>query len=204
MPLLMFIRHGENDYVKEQKLAGRLPGVHLNEAGRKQASLLAQALADFKVKAIYSSPLDRAIETAQPISSILNLPINISDDLIEVDFGDWTGQGLKQLRKDALWKMVQQFPSLMRFPNGESFVEAQFRVCSLVEKKCKEYKPKDIILCISHSDVIKLAVVYYIGLGLDYFQRIQISPSSITTLSIQKSGSILVNLNHLSHELSRD
>lgn len=199
MSLLLLIRHAENDFVKKQRLAGRLPGVHLNETGLQQANAVAEALAiklkKSTVKAIYCSPLERTIETAEPIAAALHAEIIPRPGLIETDYGDWQNKTLKELRRRKLWKVVQNTPSLMRFPGGESFAETQTRICTEIETLRAQHTPKEIIICVSHSDPIKLAVTFYLGLPLDFFQRLIISPASITTLHVSDSGTHLINLN---------
>ncbi len=120
MPLLLLIRHGENEYVKTGKMAGRLPGVHLNERGRQQADQLAQALAHAPLKAIYASPLERALETAEPIAAGRKLEIQLRPDLMDNDIGKWQGRSWKALRRTKKWKLVQGAPSRFRFPEGRA------------------------------------------------------------------------------------
>ena len=120
MASLFLIRHGQNDAVGKT-LVGRLPGVHLNEAGHTQAGRLAQMLIDHPIKAVYASPLERTQETAQPIADLHGLPILTSPALIEINFGDWQGLGIERLAQQALWKTIQDNPSQVRFPGGESF-----------------------------------------------------------------------------------
>jgi probable phosphomutase (TIGR03848 family) len=196
MPAILLIRHGENDYVKKGRLAGRLPGVHLNQKGIEQAQALADKLRGAPIKALYSSPLERTLETAEPIAQALGLQVIPCDDLLEVNFGEWQGQSLKGLRRLKLWKMVQHSPATTRFPGGESFAEAQFRVCRALERLAGQFDDKDIIACVSHSDLIKLAVAYFLGLPLDLFQRLFIAPASFTVLALGPSGSYLVTLNY--------
>lgn len=195
MPTIILIRHGENEYTKTGRLAGRLPGVHLNEKGQQQAAKLAQVLATAPVKAIYSSPLERTLETAAPIAAALSLEITQRAGLIELDMGEWQGKTLKALRHLKAWRVVQQRPSLFRFPGGESFVEAQLRFVREIEALCALHDPKDLIICVSHSDMIKLAAAYYQGLPLDLFQRLMISTASMTTMHVGEEGAFLVNLN---------
>lgn len=199
MSLLLLIRHGENDYVKKKRLAGRLPGVHLNDTGRKQAEAVAHSLVPrlkkASVRAIYSSPLERTMETAEPIAEALDVEIIARPGLIETDYGDWQGKTLKDLGRRKLWKVVQNNPSLMRFPGGESFAETQNRISQEIEALRAEHTDKQVIICVSHSDPIKLAVGYYLGLPLDFFQRLTIAPASISTLLINNSGTRLLNLN---------
>ena len=196
MTIFLLIRHGENDYVKTGRLAGRLPGVHLNETGRLQAQSLAQKLAGAPIKAIYSSPLERAVETAAPIAEALNLEVVQRDGLLEVDFGDWQDKKLKGLSRLKAWKIAQVSPTRMRFPQGESFAEAQYRICYELDDIAGQHDPKDLVVCVGHSDPIKLAVAYFLGLPLDLFQRLSVAPGSITALVIGEMGSRLLTLNY--------
>lgn len=196
MPLFILIRHGENEYVKKGKLAGRLSGVHLNKDGQKQAELVAEKLSEMPIKAVYSSPLERAIETASPIALKLSLSVIPREGLTEVDIGEWQGMTVKSLRKHKLWKNVQGCPARTRFPGGETFSQAQFRICQEFENLSTLHEDKDMIVCVSHADPIKLATSYYLGLPLDFFQRLQISPASITILQIGITNASLLTLNH--------
>jgi probable phosphoglycerate mutase len=195
MPLLLLIRHGENDYTKTSKLAGHLPEVHLNEKGQKQAAELAEALAKVPIKAIYSSPLERARETAAPLAEKLNLEVQIRAGLVETSIGEWAGQELKALRKLPEWKVVQGTPSRFRFPNGESFAECQIRLVSEIEAIVKAHKPDEIIACVSHADPIKLVTAYYLGMPLDHFQRLGCDTASVTVLMLAEKGVLLAKLN---------
>lgn len=195
MPLLLLIRHGENDFVKTGKLAGRLPEVHLNERGRQQAEELAEALTNIPIKAIYSSPLERAQETAAPLAAKLGLDVQIRPGLIETGIGEWAGQELKALRKLPEWKVVQDAPSRFRFPEGESFAECQTRLVSEIESIVKAHERQDIIACVSHSDPIKLITAYYLGMPLDHFQRLGCDTASVTVLLLGEKGVLLSKLN---------
>jgi probable phosphomutase (TIGR03848 family) len=196
MPLVLLIRHGENEYVKKGRLAGRLPGVHLNARGREQAQAVAEKLTGVPVKAIYSSPLERTLETAEPIAKALGLEVITCPGLMEVDFGEWQNQKLKGLSRLKLWKLVQSVPSHFRFPGGETFGEAQHRIVQELQNLARQHEEKSIFACVSHSDMIKLAVAYFIGLPLDMFQRLSISPGSITVLHLGETGSHLLTLNY--------
>ncbi|HLA99309.1 MAG TPA: histidine phosphatase family protein [Anaerolineales bacterium] len=204
MPLLLLIRHGENEYVTNGRLAGRSPGVHLNDKGKSQAQAIAERLKPVPIKAIYSSPLERALETAAPLAEAKNLEIIPRQGLSETDFGDWQGKTLKSLRRRKLWRLVQSAPSRMRFPGGETFAECQLRVTQELEAIAAQHKPKEMIVCFFHSDPIKLAVAYYLGMPLDYFQRLMIAPASISSLLLSVAGARLLNLNFdLSLNLSK-
>ena len=198
MPTLLLIRHGENDYVKQGKLAGRLPGVCLNETGRQQAQRLAELLSKAPLKAVYASPLERAQETAVPLAHSHGLDVQVRPELIEIDIGAWTDQPLKALRRRREWKTVQLAPSRFRFPGGETFAECQQRMVNELEALCQQHTRKEIIACVSHADPIKLAVAYYLGLPLDHFQRLSVSPGSITALQLGDTSSTLLSLNSYS------
>ena len=195
MPLLLLVRHGENDYTKTHKLAGRLPGVHLNEHGQKQAQELGEALKDVPIKAIYSSPLERAIETATPIAKARGLKVQVEKGLLETNVGKWQGRSLASLRLQKQWKVVQQAPSRAQFPEGETFYELQTRVAAALDAIVRNHKPKDIIACVFHADPIKLAIAHYIGLPLDNFQRLSCDTGSITALAIGEMGVNLIKSN---------
>jgi probable phosphomutase (TIGR03848 family) len=196
MPTILLTRHGENEYVAKGRLAGRLPGVHLNENGKKQAQALAEALGQAPIKTVYASPLDRTIETAEPIAQALGMKVTPEPGLLEVDFGDWQDKTIKQLRRRKLWKTVQNAPTRMRFPGGETFAHAQQRIVECIEALSSKHKPQDLIVCVSHSDIIKLAVAYYLGLPLDLFQRLVVAPASMSTLHIAENWARVVNINH--------
>jgi probable phosphomutase (TIGR03848 family) len=195
LPLVLLIRHGENEYVKKGRLAGRLPGVHLNEKGLAQSAQLAELLKEAPIMAVYSSPLERTMETAAPIAAAHGLEVIPRMGLTEVDFGEWQDQTLKSLRRLKLWKVVQGAPSLMNFPGGESFAAAQLRIASEIQELCSRHEAKDLVVCVSHSDAIKLAVAYFIGLPLDHFQRLHVAPASITGLMLGEKDSALMSLN---------
>jgi probable phosphomutase (TIGR03848 family) len=196
MPVILLIRHGENDYVKKHRLAGRLPGVHLNQKGQEQARLLAEKLADVPIKAVYSSPLERTMETATPLAQALGLEVIPRPGLIETNFGEWQGESLKKLNRLKIWRVVQNRPSLMRFPGGETFAELQMRYIGELESICKQYEAKDIVALVSHADPIRLAVAFYIGLPLDMFQRLSVGPGSISVLWLAEDSSRLLTLNY--------
>ena len=187
MTTLLLIRHGENNMVGK-RLAGRLPGVHLNDNGKKQAQQLAQALCEAPIKAIYSSPLERAVETAEPLARELGLQIQIAPGLVELGYGDWQGKTLKQLGRLKLWKVVQEKPSEMRFPNGESFVEVQQRAVSELDRIVAAHEEKDLVACFTHGDIIRLVMAHYLGMPLDVFQRLAANTASISVVHVDKKG----------------
>lgn len=196
MPLLLLIRHGENDFVKTGKLPGQSAGIHLNDRGQKQAQALAEALAQVPLKAIYSSPLERAIETAEPIATTHKLQIIQEDRLMDANVGHWQGKSLKVLRLTNAWKVVQHSPSRFQFPEGESFIDLQSRIANALEAIVKKHnKPKDIIAVIFHADPIKLAISHFLGLPLDHFQRLSCDTGSVSALYVGEMGANLIKLN---------
>jgi probable phosphomutase (TIGR03848 family) len=195
VPILLLIRHGENDFLKQGRMAGRLPDIHLNREGQEQVAALVESLKVLPIRAIYSSPLERAVETAGPLAQVLGLTIQLSPALLDTDVGEWEGLDLKKLRKLPLWKQVQEQPSRVRFPGGESFLEIQGRLVREIEAIRTAHKPKDMLAVVCHADPIKLVLAHYLGLPLDNFQRLAVAACSVSVLMIGKSGGQLAALN---------
>ena len=195
MTILLLIRHGANDWV-HGRLAGWTPGVHLNEEGRRQAAMLAARLAMLPIDAIYTSPLERTVETAQAVAGPRALPLRLVEGLGEVKYGEWQGAELKELYKHELWPGVQFYPSGTRFPGGETLGEAQVRMVATLDGLRAQH-PKGVIAVVSHADIIKLAVAYYIGMHIDLFQRLEISPCSVTALAFTRMGPRLLTYNDI-------
>jgi len=195
MPTLFLIRHGENDYLKKNILPGRIPGVHLNDKGRQQAGTLAAALKDLPIAAIYSSPLERAIETASPLAQAKGLEIQIEPGLSDTDVGEWAGGSWKALEQSQAWKAIQQTPSQFRFPGGESFAENQERAVAVLERITAAHRKNEMVAVVFHADPIKLAVAHYLGLPLDNFQRLTARTASVTILKIDGANAKLLGLN---------
>ena len=191
---LLLIRHAVNDWVGD-RLAGWTPGVHLNDEGQAQAVALSGRLDKTPLAAVYSSPLERTIETAQPLATAQGLTIQVRQGLGEAQYGDWTGRSLKELSDDKMWPVVQVYPSGARFPGGESMREVQSRIVAELDAIRDDHAGQTVAV-ISHSDPIKMAVAHYAGLALDLFQRITISPASVTAFVFTQYGPRLVCLNH--------
>jgi probable phosphoglycerate mutase len=187
MATLLLIRHAENDYLG-RRLAGRLPGIHLNATGCEHARQVAEALRNLPFKAIYASPLERTMETAGPLADLLGMPVHPCDGLQEINFGAWQGKTMKQMARMKLWKTVQENPSCMTFPQGESFPQAQQRIVEALTAINAGQEDDDLIACFSHSDAIKLVIAYFLGMPLDNFQRISVDPCSITAVHLPKEG----------------
>jgi probable phosphoglycerate mutase len=195
MARLYLIRHAENDWIGK-RLPGWARGLHLNERGRRQAERLAEVLADVRFAALYTSPLERAVETAAPLARAQKLKPEVRPGLGDLKVGRWQGQPLAALRLRKLWRLVQNAPSQARFPGGESFTEAQARLVAEVDNILTRHpSPKAAIAVVSHADPIKLIVAHYIGLPLDLFQRLGTNPVSITILAIGGGFTRLERLN---------
>ncbi len=195
MPLLFLVRHGENDYSKKGKLAGRLPGIHLNERGKKQAEELGKTLGQAPIKAVFSSPLERAMETATPIAQAHGLKVTENAGLMEANVGSWQGQSIRRLALTRYWRLIQYAPSRAGHPGGESFLATQTRIVSALDSICSQFKPHDLIVCVFHADPIKLAVAHYLGLPLDHFQRLACDTGSVTLMAVQPGSAQLIWLN---------
>jgi len=195
MAIFLLVRHADNNLVGV-KMAGRMPDVHLNDAGREQAQQLAEKLSLYPLKSVISSPLERARETAEPIARLRGLKLEIYPELIEIDFGEWEGKSLKKLKRDPLWNLVQNKPGDFRFPGGESNVEAQNRIVGTLGRQAEKFKEKDLVVCVSHGDMIRLAVAHYLGMPINNFQRLRINTASVTVMYLQGRKVFFGPINH--------
>lgn len=193
MTTFLLIRHGLTDAVGKQ-ITGRLPGVHLNETGRKQAEELPQRLARWKIAALYSSPLERALETARPTAAQLKLEIQKTPALSEVDFGDWSGQTLDDLNQMPEWRMYNTFRSATRAPHGELMLEVQSRMVDELMRLAKGH-PDQIVACFTHADSIRATLAHFLGTPLDLIHRLEVRPASINVVRLAEWGPqvLLVN-----------
>jgi broad specificity phosphatase PhoE len=157
---------------------------------------LGEALRDVPIKAILSSPLERAMDTANPIAESRKLTIIQESDLMDTDIGKWQGKSLKMLRLTKAWKIVQNAPSRFRFPEGESFIDAQTRYVDALERIIqKHHTPQDVVAVVFHADQIKLAVAHFLGMPPDHFQRLSCDTGSLTALDVGESSANLIKLN---------
>lgn len=179
--LILLVRHGETP-TTGTVLPGRAPGLHLSERGRAQADAVAERLSGLAVDAVYSSPLERARETAEPTAVRTGQQVREEAGLLECDFGDWTGAALAGLAGLPEWQTVQHHPSAFRFPNGEDFAGMQARMVGTLDA-LRAAHPGRVIVCFSHADPIKAAVAHALGTHLDLFQRLVISPASVSAIS---------------------
>jgi probable phosphomutase (TIGR03848 family) len=180
--LLLLIRHAVTQ-ATGKRLSGATPGIHLSEEGRSQAAHLSARLAPLRLAGVYTSPLERCVETAEVIAAGRGLEVQPHPGLVEVEYGTWTGRPLSQLARSALWSRIQQSPSSVRFPGGETLTEVQRRCAAALDELAARH-PRGIVAAVSHADVIRLAVAHYAGVHIDLFQRIIVSPASVTAIGL--------------------
>lgn len=178
--LLLLVRHGSTP-ITGTLLTGRLPGVHLSEEGIRQANGVAERVALLPVKAVYASPLERCQETAQPIAARFRLPIRTEPELAEVDYGDWAGRSFKQLHRLKAWSELLSHPADFRFPGGESIREAQTRAIRATEALYKAH-PQQVVVVVTHADMVRLILAGYLGMGLDLYQRVIVGVASVSAV----------------------
>ncbi|MDO5668614.1 MAG: histidine phosphatase family protein [Corynebacterium sp.] len=183
---IILVRHGVTP-TTGQVLPGRAPGLHLSEAGILQARQVAARLSDVPVTALYSSPMERARETAAPTAENFGLTPVICEDLNECDFGDWTGARLSDLARLPEWTTVQKTPSQFRFPGGESFLDMRDRMAGALRRIAARHKGETVV-CVGHADPIKAAVTVVNGAGLDTFQAVTIDPASVSVAKFAADG----------------
>lgn len=195
--LILLVRHGQTPTTGVE-LYGRKPGVQLSAVGWGQAEKVAERISEIdhrRIAAIYSSPLKRTLETATPISEAIGIPVKQKRGLIELDVGAWTGRKLNQLRKLKAWSAVQKYPSGFRFPKGESFVEMQTRMAQTIDGFVANHPGKTVV-AVSHADPIRALVAHAMGTHLDLFQRIVVSPCSVTAILYTPSGPLVLAVNN--------
>jgi len=175
-------------------LSGRAPGIDLSDRGKEQARALGERLAGLPVTAVYASPIERTMQTAAAVAAHHGLEVQTLAGVIEADYGEWTGAKIVDLAKSDLWKTVQRAPSRARFPDGESLAEMQVRMVSALESVVAEH-PGELVVVVSHADPIKAAIAHFTGLHLDLFQRIVVSPASVTVFELSQYGSAMVKCN---------
>lgn len=199
MTQILLVRHAVNDFVKTGKLAGWTPEVHLNDEGKAQAEALGKRLADVPITHLYASPLERTIETAQAIQQQHpSLQIVPNTELGEVRYGDWEGKEVRALQSRKMWHVIQEYPSRAYFPNGETMRGVQERAVNEVERLAAAH-PRGLVVVVSHADIIKMVMAHFLGMHLDNFQRIVISPASISSLHLGYGRPYVGTVNDCAH-----
>ena len=193
MTVFHLVRHGQHGLLG-RVLAGRMPGVGLNERGRAEIAAVAERLAEEPIAAIYSSPLQRTRESAEIVATRLQLGIEFRDDVIELDFGEWTGTTFDSIRADPRWEAWRTQRSIARIPGGESMREVQKRVVDAL-LEINQRHPHQSVVVVSHGDVIRSALLFALGMSLDSYNSIEISQGSISTIRIDAGGIRVLTLN---------
>ncbi len=199
MTTVVLVRHGRSTANTTGVLAGRAPGVLLDDTGRRQADGLRDRLREATIDRLVSSPLERCRGTLQPLADALGLTVETDDRLAEVDYGEWTGRALQDLAEEKLWRVVQQHPAAARFPGGESLAGVSARAVAAIRDLVRAdwpdppaaavapgppqtpSRPRTIVVC-SHGDVIKAVLADALGMHLDSFQRIVVAPASLSVV----------------------
>ena len=193
MTVFHLVRHGQHGLLG-RVLAGRMPGVGLTERGRAEIAAVAERLADEPIAAIYSSPLQRTRESAEIVAARLQLGIEFRDDVIELDFGEWTGTTFDSIRADPRWEAWRTQRSIARIPGGESMREVQKRVVDAL-LDINQRHPHQSVVVVSHGDVIRSALLFALGMPLDSYNSIEISQGSVSTIRLDAGGIRVLTLN---------
>jgi len=192
MTIFHILRHGER--IDGRVLAGRTPGIGLTERGCAEIAAVAEWLAVADIAAIYASPLQRTRESAEIVAARLGLPIAFRDTLIELDFGEWTGKTFDEIRSDPRWPPWNTRRSLSRIPGGETMQEVQQRVVETL-LDIAEDQPDEAVAVVSHGDVIRAALLFALGMPLDFYNRIEVAQGSLSTLRIDRAGVRVISIN---------
>ena len=192
MTIFHLLRHGEPTVFG--RINGRLPGVGLSTKGRAEIAAVAARLTAEKIEAIYSSPLQRTRETAEILSERLGVPIQYREDVIELDFGEWTGLTADAIRNDERWQVWNSNRSIATIPGGESWRQVQHRVVGTLFD-LQQMHPSGCVVIVSHGDVIRAALLFALGMPLDFYSRIEIAPASVSTIRLDGSGIRVLGIN---------
>jgi probable phosphomutase (TIGR03848 family) len=193
MITVLLIRHAEAEF-PANTLAGRVGSVHLSAAGRQQAEHLASHLAALPVAAVYSSPLERAMETAQALAQKIGLNVKAAESFNELDYGEWTGRNYSDLRGDPAWTVFNRVRSLARIPSGESAIDVAARAIGEIER-LRQAHPDQLIAVVTHADVIRTVIAWSLGMAIDLALRIEISPASVSIIRFDASGPRILLVN---------
>jgi broad specificity phosphatase PhoE len=183
MTVFHLLRHGQHNLLG-RALAGRMDGVGMTEQGRAEIAAAAERLAREKIAAIYASPLQRTRETAEIVAERLGLPIAFRDDLLELDFGEWTGATFDSIRAHPKWQAWSTQRSLARIPGGETMRAVQHRVVDAIVELNERHLGENLVLC-THGDVIRAMLVFALGMPLDFYNRIEVLQGSISSIQIE-------------------
>jgi probable phosphomutase (TIGR03848 family) len=182
MVVLLLVRHAVADETGT-RVYGRRPGVHLSDRGRRQAEDLAGRLGRLPLAAVYSSPLERCVETAEPAARTLGLEVRLDDRLVETDPGRWTGRTFASLRRAREWRRIRFVPSMGRFPGGEALADVQHRTMAALGEIAGAHR-RGLVAVFSHGDPIRLALAYCAGVHLDHLHRLEVEAASVSAVAL--------------------
>ena len=192
MTVFHILRHGERQ--ESRVLVGRSPGIALSERGRVEIATVAERLAAADIRAIYASPLERTVESATIVAARLGLSVALREELIELDFGEWTGWTFEQIRADPRWEPWRTQRSLATIPGGESMRQVQRRAVEAMLAIGEAHADDNVVL-VSHGDVIRAMLVFALGMPLDFFNRIEVAQGSLSTIRIDAGGVRVIGIN---------
>ena len=194
MTTFFLIRHASCNGLG-QTLWGRTPGICLNQTGELQAQRLADRFKNLTLDAIYSSPLERALQTAEVFARSMKLEVRRSDAVNEIDFGEWTGKTFDELSVDEQWRRFNGHRSMTTIPGGESFLEVQNRIVKEIDALAQQHGEARVAL-VSHADVIRAAVAYFAGTPIDLIERFVISPCSVSVVAVDEESARVLTINN--------
>lgn len=201
MSTLFLIRHALTA-VTGTRLYGRTPGIPLDDRGREQAERLVDRFAGIRLSAVCSSPLERCVQTVEPLARRRGLPVSIRERLIEMDAGSWTDRSLAQLRRTRRWRHVQESPSRFAFPGGEGFAEAQARALIEVQAIAARH-PRGRVAVATHGDIVRMLIAHFSGAHLDLFQRTMAEPASVSVVQLGNGSPRILLVNDTGGGLAR-
>jgi broad specificity phosphatase PhoE len=195
MTTFHLVRHGSNDWLGKG-LAGRAPGTHLNETGRDEAKAINRALEKIQIDQVYSSPLERCLETIQPFLDRTGHKALICEELLEVEFGEWTQRTFTDLEMDERWKLWNAFRSGAQAPGGERMTDVQARITQFMQRMVSAQPGKSVLLA-THGDIIRTALMYYLAIPMDFIHRLEVSPGSISTVRLGPGLAEVLRINDI-------
>ena len=190
---IILVRHGQTDWNRDRRIMGHRP-IPLNSTGKKESGLLAKALVDVDIDAIYTSPLMRAFQTARILSSGRNVKLEKSSEIAEIDYGQWVGRTFEEVSQEKSFRVYHTNPRHAQAPGGEKMTSVAKRAVGFIEKIRKEHK-KGRVLVVSHADVIKVILVNYLGIDLNEILRLRIDNSSLSLLWFKEKRARVMAVN---------
>jgi probable phosphomutase (TIGR03848 family) len=195
MTTFLLIRHAHCDPVGVS-IAGRAPGIHLSERGRAEARALGSRLSALHITAVYSSPLERALETAAPIAQEQQVEVGSAPGLLEIDFGNWTGKTLTELNPIPEWKAFNTYRSGTRIPGGENMADVLARALAELSRiQETHHGVKSLVAVVTHGDVLRMLVAHFLGIPWDLLHRLELSPASVTVVALEPHGPQVLLMN---------